>query len=32
MTGVDIFVGIMILMVLAAFVWVWRLDNSKKDK
>lgn len=28
MNGVDIFVGVMILMVIAAFVWVWWLDNK----
>ena len=30
MTGVDIFVGIMCLMVIGAFVWVWKLDNKKE--
>lgn len=30
MTGVDIFVGVMIVMVIAAFVWVWKLDNKKE--
>ena len=28
MNGVDIFVGVMIVMVIAAFVWVWWLDNK----
>lgn len=30
MTGVDIFVGVMIVMVIVAFVWVWKLDNKKE--
>lgn len=30
MTGVDIFVGLMCVMVVAAFVWVWKLDNKKE--
>lgn len=30
MTGVDIFVGVMCVMVIAAFAWVWKLDNKEE--
>ena len=30
MTGVDIFVGVMIALVMAAFVWVWWLDKKEE--